>query len=164
MTNEKTFSPFAVAVAQRTVYEVAGVQIWLDYLDEIGFDYVGLGEQNVAQLLPYIVKTANEVKEMNEARPVAVQNARILAALNKKTGDALKRVEVGGGNRKTRRSNYQFAKKLTPEKGKEIATSRQLAAAIFQKQAQAESDRIAAENPEFVEAVRAANAELNNRK
>lgn len=161
--SDRVYSPFAFAVAQRSPYEIDAVQTWLDYLDAIGFDYVGLGEQNVAHLLPYIVQTANDVKALNEKRPIDFQNARILAALNKKTSDALDRIRVGGGNRKTRRGNYQYEKKLTPEAAKNIALSRQLAGSVIQKLAQIESDMIAAENPEFVEAVRAANAELNKK-
>lgn len=156
-----TLTPFAVAVGQVAPYSAESVQVWLDYLDGIGYDYMGLGVQNFAQLLPKIVETADFVRNMYASKAVDVQNKAILAALNKKTVDALQRANAGGGNRRDRRGNTVFARSITPAKGKQLADMRRLAGQVLHAQARSQSDRIEAENPEFVEKVRQLNAELN---
>lgn len=98
----KNVSAFALDLAGRTKWSPNTVQVWLNYFDELHFDYVGLGVQNLAVLLPYMIQTARTVDQNNASRPLIERAALIRAALIKNTSDALNR-STNAGNRAQRR-------------------------------------------------------------
>lgn len=93
---------FAHGLAEATGWDRGAVQNWLNYLDFVGYDYMGLGMKNMVVLLPAIIETIRVTERNNAGLATEARIALIRRTLDRKTLDAINRATTAG-NRAQRR-------------------------------------------------------------
>lgn len=93
---------FAHGLAEAAGWDRAAVQNWLNYLDFIKYDYMGIGMKNMISLLPSIVETVRVIERNNAGLSTEARTALVKRKLDQKTLNAIDRATTAG-NRAQRR-------------------------------------------------------------